>query len=65
MSIHDEEIIATGAMLILHGKLPYPASSNRVYELDDFITTHYAERAEFGADRGLRYTILQPRSHAS
>src|SRR5262249_11983858 len=34
-------------------------SSNGVHELDDFITAHYAKRAAFGEERGVRYTILQ------
>ena len=40
-------------------------SSNGVHELDDFINKHHAERAGFGAEPGMRSTILQPRSHAS
>ena len=35
------------------GAVAFAASSNGVRELDDFITTHYAER-------GIRYTIRQP-----
>ena len=40
-------------------------SSNGVHELDDLINTHYAERGGVGAEHGMRYTILQRRSHAS
>jgi len=43
----------------------FATSSNGVRELDDFINKHYSERAGFGAERGISYTILQLRSHAS
>ena len=60
------ETLVTRVPLVIPFSEPSLAtSSDGVHGLDDFIDKHYAERAEFGAERGINYTILQPRSHAS
>ena len=64
-----ETLMTRGPLVVLLA-IPFSepnldTSSNGVHDLDDLINKHYAERAGFGAERGMRYTILQPRSHAS